>query len=158
VIETGGLPAVVVRQVAAAELPELTHLELWLGDSNYGADWQFEDLAPILAGDRFPKLEVLGLRNSERADEVAAAVARSPILERLRVLDLSMGNLGDEGGRALLASLGVRRLDRLDLHHHYLSDEVMARIAALGIEVDLSERCKADTHGGEEYRYVAVSE
>ncbi len=37
-IESGGLPAAVVREVASAHLPALEHLELWLGEENYGGD------------------------------------------------------------------------------------------------------------------------
>jgi hypothetical protein len=38
IIESGGLPAQVVRDVAAATLPALEHLELWLGTEEYGGD------------------------------------------------------------------------------------------------------------------------
>jgi hypothetical protein len=75
VVEAGGLPRQVVHEVAAAQLPELRHLELWLGTEHYGADTTMDDLAPILSGNLFPKLEYLGLRDSEMADEVAATVA-----------------------------------------------------------------------------------
>jgi len=158
IIEAGGLGSDVLQQVARAELPALTHLELWLGDDNYGADWQDEDLRPILDGTRLPRLESLGLRDSDRADQVAALVAAAPITQRLRALDLSLGNLGDEGAEALLASPAVKRLRELDLHHHYLSDEVMARLEKLGPRLNLEDRKEPDRHGGEEYRYVAVSE
>jgi hypothetical protein len=38
VVETGGMDRSIVQQVAAADLPELEHLELWLGDDGYGAN------------------------------------------------------------------------------------------------------------------------
>lgn len=155
VIESGGLGAEVVRAVAAADLPNLEHLELWLGTPDYGGDATVEDLAPILAGNRFPRLRYLGLRDSEIADEIAVALAQAPILERISMLDLSLGTLGDEGALALLASPALARLQKLDIHHHYCSDEVMARVQALGIEVDVSEQEEADEDMG---RYVAVSE
>lgn len=159
VVQSGGLPGSVVRQVAAANLPELTHLELWLGTDDYGGDSTLDDLAPILAGDRFPKLQYLGLRDSENADAIAAAVARSPIIERIRVLDLSLGTLGDEGATALLESPAVARLEKLDIHHHYCSDAMVAKLQGIGIEVDASEVQEPDEdRSGEESRYVAVSE
>src|SRR6185436_2023988 len=61
VLQSGGLPAEVVRAVAACDFPQLTHLELWLGVSNYGGDARADDLAPILAGQRLPALTSLGL-------------------------------------------------------------------------------------------------
>jgi hypothetical protein len=154
-IEAGGLGADVVQAVGAARLPALEHLELWLGTSDYGGDATVADLAPILAGDRFPKLRHLGLRDSEISDEVAVAVAAAPVVRQLRTLDLSMGTLGDEGARALLASPLVRGLNRLDLHHCFLSEEVAAQLTKLpGVTVDVSDNGGADS----EDRYVAVSE
>src|SRR5262249_56131328 len=93
VIETGGLPVSVLREVCAAKLPALEHLELWLGEENYGWDGTVNDLKPLLSGKLFPKLRYLGLRDSIIADEVATAVARAPVLKKIRVLDLSLGNL-----------------------------------------------------------------
>ncbi|WP_394846043.1 STM4015 family protein [Pendulispora brunnea] len=157
VLEAGGLPRDVVCAVGAADLPELDHLELWLGSESYGGDAKVQDLAPILDGSRFPKLRYLGLRNAQSADSVAAAVATAPILSRLRVVDLSLGALADEGAKALLASAHVSRLERLDLHHHYISPDVQAKLAALRpVLVDLHD----GKHGTEddEYRYCAVSE
>jgi hypothetical protein len=160
VIESGGLPAQVVRDVAAAELPALEHLELWLGDDNYGGDATLEDVAPLLVNNPFPNLRYLGLRDSMIADEIAVAIANAPILERIKVLDLSLGTLGNKGAAALLESPGLANLERLDLHHHYCSDEMMQQLEELGqrlnIDIDLNEQ--EDTEEEEEYRYVAVSE
>ncbi|WP_394835502.1 STM4015 family protein [Pendulispora rubella] len=157
VVEAGGLPREVVLAAGTADLPELDHLELWLGTDNYGGNAKAADLEPILEGSRFPKLRYLGLRNAQMADSVAAAVAAAPILSRLRVVDLSLGALGDEGAKALLASAGISRLERLDLHHHYISPDVQAKLAALRpVLVDLHD----GKHGTEDddYRYCAVSE
>jgi hypothetical protein len=158
IIQSGGLGANVVREVAAAELPELEHLELWLGEENYGGDATVADLAPILEGKLFPKLKYLGLRDSEKADEIARAVATAPVIERIRVLDLSMGVMTDEGGAALLASPAIARLEKLDVHHHYCSEEMTANLQSLGIEVGASERKEPDEDGDEVWRYVAVGE
>jgi hypothetical protein len=154
IVESGGLPLQVVREALAADAPELRHLELWLGSDNYGATTSVQDFASLLAGNLFPKLRYLGLRDCEYADELAAAIAAAPILNRLEVVDLSLGTLADEGGRALAAAPGVRKLKRLDLHYHYMSDGVMKSLRNMGIDVDLSDRQK----GSEDDRYIAVSE
>ena len=99
VIQTGGLPGSVVRELATAHLPQLEHLELWLGDPGYGRDVTAEDLQPILAGGLFPKLKYLGLRNDTEADATAELVAQSPIVGQLEVLDLSLGALSDRALR-----------------------------------------------------------
>jgi hypothetical protein len=159
VVETGGLDAEVVRGIAASDLPRLEHLELWLGTGNYGRTVTVEDLDPILRGDRFPALRRLGLRNCEGADAIAQVVANTPVLSRLEVLDLSLGDLGDEGALALAASPGVARLKELDIHHHYVSDEAILKLEALGIEVESGDRQEPHDWGdGEMHRYIAASE
>lgn len=156
VIQTGGMPGSVMRQVAQADLRSLEHLELWLGIEDYGADWTTEDLAPILEGKQLPQVRTLGLRNSDQADALAALVVNTPIMSQLEVLDLSMGTLGDVGAQALLDSPAVLKLKKLDLHHHYCSDEMMKKLQALPIKVDLHEQETSD--GDEQDRYVAVGE
>jgi hypothetical protein len=158
IVEAGGLPVRVVREVMSAHLPALEHLKLFLGTPDYGGDTTAADLAPLLAGDLFPKLKYLGLCNSEIADEIARAAAQTPILERIEVLDLSMGTLTDEGARALLDSPSVRKLKKLDIHFHYCSEAMVKKLQALPIEIDASDSQQSNSYNGNEYRYVAVSE
>ena len=81
-------------------------------------------------------------------------VAQAPVVEKIRVLDLSMGTLGDEGAAALLASPAVARLEKLDIHHHYCSPEMVERLKGLGIAVDAGDPQDESEYG----RYVAVGE
>ncbi|MEU8510370.1 STM4015 family protein [Kitasatospora sp. NPDC048722] len=156
--EAGGLPAEVVRAVAASELPALERLVLWLGADEYGGDATLDDLAPFLDGTRLPALRHLGLANSEFQDEIAAAVAHAPVVARLETLDLSMGVLSDDGAGALLEGQPLTHLRTLDLHHHYLTDEMQQRLrqALPGVEIDLSDPEDADEDPDD--RYVAVAE
>jgi hypothetical protein len=155
--ESGGLPATVVRAVAECDLPALTHLELWLGTDEYLGDAGVEDLAPILAGTRLPALTYLGLRDAEIADQVAAALAGAPVVARLHTLDLSLGMFGDRGAAALLAGQPLTHLRRLDLNHHFVTDDLAARLVdeLPGVDVDLTEGNDADD---EDEFYVAVAE
>jgi hypothetical protein len=158
IIQSGGLDADVVREVVTADLPELEHLELWLGMDEYGGNATVADLTPILEGGLFPKLKYLGLRDSEIADEIARAVATAPVVERIRVLDLSLGTLTDEGAAALLESSVIVRLEKLDLHHHFCSEEMTDKLQSLSIEVDASERQEPEIYDDEVWRYVAAGE
>lgn len=159
IVESGGLPSNVVQDVLSSHLPALEHLELWLGTENYGASTRIEDLAPLFTGQLFPHLRYLGLRDSDLSDEIAQEIAKSPLLERIEVLDLSLGILSDKGARALLESPATRSLKKLDIHHHYCTDEVVKQLQELGIAVDASEQEEADDEGYRfEGRYVAVGE
>jgi hypothetical protein len=157
IVETGGLSVERVREICASQLPQLEHLELWLGTDSYGGDTTPADLAPILNGSLFPYLQYLGLRDSEIADRMAIAVANATILVRIKTLDLSLGNLGDLGAAALLASPLINHLEKLDLHHHYISEALVKDLEKLSIAVDVSDVQTAD-NDDEEYRYIAVSE
>ncbi|WAP59262.1 STM4015 family protein [Streptomyces sp. S465] len=160
--ETGGLPGAVVRGVAASDLPALEHLEMWLGVDEYGGDATVADLAPILAGGRFPALRHLGVQNSEIQDEIAAAVAAAPVVAQLESLDLSMGVLTDEGAAALLDGQPLTHLKRLDLDHNYFSAAMEERLRTAlepsGVKVEMSEKGDEDEDGDEVFRYTAVSE
>ncbi|KMO44593.1 hypothetical protein VQ03_02200 [Methylobacterium tarhaniae] len=158
IVESGGLPRRVVQEALAAGAPELRHLELWLGTDGYGGDSTPDDFTALFAGRLFPKLDTLALRDCDYVDDLAAAIATAPILERITTLDLSLGTLTDAGAEALLASPAIAKLSRLDLHHHYLSDDMMARLERLGPVVDVSEQQDEEEYGGEIYRNVAVSE
>ena len=160
VLQSGGLPAAVVRAVGLSSLPALTSLDLYLGTRQYGGGATAEDLEPILSGTAFPSLRSLGLVDAENADDLAAALAHAPVLERLESLDLSLGTLSDAGAAALLAGQPLTHLKRLDLHHHYLSASMIERLGQVlpGVEIDVSERLEATERGGRGRRYVAVAE
>jgi hypothetical protein len=155
IIETGGMPPNVVTEVNAARLPKLQKLELWLGSENYGFASTVEDLAPLLSGTLFPKLTHLGLMDSELQDDIAIAVANAPVVKQLQVLDLSMGLLTDKGAAALRDSAAIRNLQHLNLRYHWLSEDMMAQLKALGISINLDDKQKEE---GEDYRFVEVAE
>lgn len=161
-LESGGLSGAVVRSLCESELPALERLELLLGSENYGGDTSIEDLGPILTGTRFPALRHLGLMDSEMEDAIAEAVAQAPVVPSLRSLSLAMGVLTDAGAEALLSGQPLTHLDRLDLHHHFLSDAMMARLREAlepaGVEVDLNEQEKPHESQGQSWHYIAVSE
>lgn len=157
IVESGGLPSNILDEVNSGTLPELKHLELWLGDDGYGWDGSINQLKEVLAGTQFPKLKYLGLRDSQDADEIAKVVSESAVLSSLEVLDMSLGVLSDKGVEALLA-VDLSGLKKLDIHHHYVSEEFVSKLEALDCEVDCSEKQEDDRDGDEVYRYVAVSE
>jgi len=158
IIICGGLPASVFASIAEAKLPALQKLELYIGVEDYGFDASLEEVMSVAKPGLFPNLTYLGLKNSEIQDEIAAAIADSEVLEGLETLDLSDGTLSDVGAEALLASERIRKLPKLDLQYHYLSEEMMRRVATELPNADASDRQETDHYDGEEYRYPALTE
>ncbi len=144
-IETGGLERSVLREIFLCDFPNLEHLELMLGDGGYGFDGSPEDLQPVLSGRLYPKLQFLGLMNSEIVNDIAPVVVNSPIVERIKILDLSGGNLEDTGIASLQALADYKNLKRLNISHHYCSEAAVSQLkAALACEVDASDAKDAD--------------
>ncbi len=158
IIETGGMSKTILAEIANANLPKLTHLELWLGDDGYGFDASIEEITNAYKGlkpNHLPALKYLGLRNSQVADEIAVVLIDDPIFDKINILDLSMGTLGNEGAEAILKNSGILKLKKLDLEHNFISDELAAKIEALAIETNLANR---EPNPGEYDRYVSVGE
>lgn len=158
IIETGGISKKVINDVATADLPNLEHLELWIGTENYGLDASAEEVATAYRGvnaNHLPALKYLGLRNSEDADESAKLLMDDPIMDRIEELDFSKGVIGDEGAEALLNNPKIKNLKKLNLAHNFISDEWAKKLETLGIEIDLSDR---EPNPGEYDRYVEVGE
>lgn len=154
IVQTGGLSKGVIASIFAAQLPDLEHLELWLGDNNYGWDGDATLFATLFSGELFPALNYLGLRNSVIADDLAVALNDAVLLDRLSVLDLSMGTLGDIGAAALVKNQAIAKLDALNLNHHYIGEQLMADLLKIGCSVDLGNRETEGEYG----RYCEVSE
>jgi hypothetical protein len=152
------MAAELVREVVVASLPALQHLELWLGDFSYGNDVTPDDLRMLFTAATFPRLRYLGLRNDSAADATASLIAEMGLPATVEVLDMSLGVLSDEGAEALIGWPGLRKLKKLDIHHHFVSPAVVTRLRESGPTVDASDAREPDEYGGEQHRYVAVSE
>ncbi len=155
----GGLPVSVLHAIQKAKLPNLRKLLLYIGVDNYGFDGSAEDVRALLAEADFPRLEYLGIVDSEIQDELAKVVMESKFMGQITTLDLSLGTLTDEGGQVLLDRLPqFPNIRYLDLHHHYLSDEMMKKLEELSMEVDLSEPNEPDEWNGEIWMNAFLTE
>lgn len=151
----GGLGADVIADVAAADLPSLKTLILYLGVDNYGCDAGMDDLKPLLKQGRFPALIHLGLVDSEDQDEIAGLILDSEVMPQLEVLELSYGILTDKGGLAILDRADrLSGLKRLEISHHYMSDEIVGRLERLLLEVAIDGGQDAD----DDYKYPTMTE
>lgn len=161
VLESGGLRGEVVQELASAIMPELTDFELWTGSRHYGWRGTLDDLRPIIAGQTFPHLKRLAIRNCELTDEVIEVLVDSPLFERLDELDVSLGTLSDKGAQILLDHPGTRRLKRLILEHHFCSvemDQALNELSKYGVSVNTDDIRDLQSWGDGDGRYVAVGE
>ncbi len=160
ILETGGLPAAAVKSLCKADLPELKKLQVYFGSEDYGAGGDIGMISPILEGSVFPKLEYLGLMNSEFQNDIAKAIVDAPILSRIKVLDMSLGTLTDEGAKALLENAEkLKHLEKIDLDDNFISDELSEKLEqALPGIVEVGGQEEPDEYNGEVYLYVSVSE
>ncbi len=155
----GGLPADVISQIEHAKLPNLRKLNLYIGIDCYGFDGNMNTIKSLLEHSHFPKLEYLGINDSEIQDEITEAILHSKYISQIAILDLSNGTLTDKGGQMLLEEVPkYPNIKKLDLHYHYLSDEMMEKLKNLSIEVDLDEQNEMDEYNGEIYAYPMLTE
>ncbi len=160
VVETGGLPGPTTKAIANCRLPNLRRLEVWFGQKNYGGGATIKLLDPLFTSEHLPKLEHLGLMNSEFEDDIAIRLTKSPLLAQLRSVDLSMGTLRDAGGQAILAAIdSFQQLERLNLSHHYMSAPVSKALQkALGKRVDVSRHLEPSVWDDTAHYYTQIGE
>ena len=158
-LETGGLPQAAARAVASAQLPALKSLEVWFGSSDYGGTSTFEDIAPLLRRTDLPHLFALRLMNSEFTDDIAFALANSPLLPQLKWADLSMGTLTDRGGEAILAAADrFRHLMGFKLSDNFLSAAMCQELARALPKVMVDDQKEPSGDGDAPRYYVSVGE
>lgn len=156
----GGLPKRVILQIANANLPALKKLNLYLGVEDYGFDGNIEDIKTLLKADFIPKLEYLGLGDSEIQDEITELVFSLDTLSSLKTLDLSNGTLTDKGGEIILNNISkLKSLEMLNLEFHFLSDDMIEKLKkGLDCNVNLDEQQEAEVYKDEVYYYPMLTE
>ena len=155
----GGLPASVMEEIGNAKLPNLRKLVLYIGIDNYGFDGDGDTVQNLLEKSDFPKLEYLGIEDSEIQDELAHVVLESKYMKQIHTLDLANGTLTDKGGRMLLEKLpSFPNIKMLDVHYHYMSDGMVSKLKELPVEVDAAEPNEPEEYGGEIWMNAMLTE
>jgi Ran GTPase-activating protein (RanGAP) involved in mRNA processing and transport len=136
-------------------MPKIKHLEIYYGTDDYGGDCSVQEVIPLLGRSDLPKLEYLGIKNSEFANDIAAAVVGSKLVKQLKVLDLSLGTMTDEGAQALAAGkAALAHLECLDLTRNYLTKDGIKAVKGICAKVITADQEEADG----DYRYVSITE
>lgn len=155
----GGLPDNVIEAIRDASLPNLKKLLLYVGVENYGFEGDENTIRTLLEKSNFPKLEYLGIVDSEIQNAIAEVVLDCKYMKQLHTLDLSCGTLTDEGGSLLLEKLPeYPNINKVDLHYHYLTDKMTAKLKKLPVEIDLSEQNEAENYHGEIWMNAMLTE
>ena len=149
-----------VQDICDSNLPNLEHLDLWLGNIHGGGGHiEAEDVMPILNG-KFPKLKYLGLKNYDKQDELMKALNGTAVLKNLEVLDISMSVLTDEGAKALYDNDDLLRLKHINCRHHYISkewrDKLKTKFSAQGINLKNAQSPRKIN--GKKYFFVEIHE
>ncbi|KAG2389552.1 hypothetical protein C9374_014112 [Naegleria lovaniensis] len=170
VLISAGLSKPILEDVFYMKLPNLCHLELFLGDDNRRDrrhDFEPEFIQNLLTSTRcqdiFPSLDYLGLRNYEHIDQVTLTIFESPFSKRVRILDLSLGTLSDEGVKGFLEILKNEErmnheflnLEILDVHNSYLSQEMVEELLNVTTLIVNTTPHKNASH---QWRYVTLNE
>lgn len=159
IIYSGGLDEAAPVEIGEADFPSLRHLELLFGRDDYGCTSTVGSLAGILAGTGLPKLEYLGLKNSEWEGELIEAIAKSAIVKRLKVLDLSMGILWRDGAAALVKYAGaLEHLEHLILDDNFFDEAQAGFIKAALPNAQLGEQKALDEPEEDPWRYTSIGE
>ena len=138
--KTGGLSVANAQAIAKAHWPRLRHLDVWYGDSNYGAGATIEEVSALLARGDLTALVHLGLMNAAFTDEICAALPGSALAPQLRALDMSLGTMSDEGALALAKAGAFPKLTRLNVSSNYLSDDAIAALKEVVPEVEAEDQ------------------
>src|SRR5262249_47252457 len=139
-IETCGLTAKNFKSIAGARWPGLERLEVLFGgsDEKAGGTTSLDQVTKFLRTEELPNLSWLGLKNAEFTDDLIVPLTTSPLLPRLKALDLSMGTLTDKGAEQLMAhKAAFAHLESLNLEENALSEASAKALAELrpGINV-----------------------
>lgn len=145
----GGIPKSVLQEVSNAKLPNLEILTLYLGIDDYGFDGSLEDIKPLVSKQLFPRLQTLGLVNSDIQDEITKIILDSDILPQLKKLQLSYGTLSDIGGQYILDNVEkIKHLVYLDCEFNYLSNSMLKKLEQLPMEVNVLDQQEDDEEYG----------
>ena len=161
-IISGGTSKDALNDIINSEIPNLEHLEIYMGVDDYGFDAKIEDMKPFVEKEKFPELKYLGLKNSDLEDEICELVLSGNILPQLEVLDLSYGTLSDKGVELLINNIDkISHLKGLDLEYNYASKELLDKLKEqtdkFGIKLDISQS-EVDMDEENDWRYPYITE
>ncbi|BAY83106.1 GUN4 domain protein [Calothrix parasitica NIES-267] len=131
IIEFNNLTKYNFAKICDLNLPALEYFKLKLGF--YICFEDIEDIMSILLGEQFPNLIYLGIDGY--ADKIIGSLNQSPLMESLRILDLSHAGLKSLENIDLSESSILNRLHTLNLYKNRLSSSMIDELSKLKCQV-----------------------
>ncbi|MDJ0733179.1 MAG: hypothetical protein QNJ47_03685 [Nostocaceae cyanobacterium] len=133
------------NKICNLNLPSLEYLEI---DGNAST---IDSLMPIISGKSFPNLVYLGIINGGDSEEIIQYITKSPLIENLKVLNLSGGNLHNIENLDLRELSPLNRLHTLNLSENSLRTSMIEQLSKL--------KCRLIAESqGNYYRYDSLWE
>lgn len=144
IIEAYELSKSNITKIFNLSLPSLEYLEL---QCNFGLDI---DSLNSLFNKSFPNLLYLGLINTLNTNAILKALIESPIIDNLKVLNLSQGDLRTLEDIDLLKSPKINQLYTLNISRNCFKSSMLENLNDL--------RCELVADSQESYRYESLCE
>ncbi len=136
----GGLPKSVLEDIRDSNMPNLKRLIVYMGEERYGFDGDIDSIESMINKDKFPSLEELSLVDSSLQNDIVKVVVNNEILPQLKKISFSYGTLSDKGGKIIIDNVyKLRHLELIDIDWHYMSDEMIAELESLNINIKIRQ-------------------
>ncbi|OUL21498.1 hypothetical protein BV372_31655 [Nostoc sp. T09] len=132
IIDADGISDNNLRKICQLDLPSLEYFELWLNRSDL-SNIKMDTLTPMLLGDSFPNLAYLAIRKCGNMSDVAKAIVNFPIIQNLKILELTDGNISN--GDVLLKSPAINHLHTLNISGNRLHKDTIEQLSELKCRV-----------------------
>ena len=155
VIKTGGLTKANMKSIANANWPKIEHLEIYIGQEDYGASTTIKDILPLLDRTDLKKLKYLGIKSAEFQNDLVPVLAKSRLVRQLENLDISQGVLTDDAFDAFMQHKDAWEHLIIDISESYMSKKKWQQLSPL-CRLVIAKEMRADDDP--EYRYPMVGE
>ena len=126
IIESYGLSQDTIASLENISLPNLKHLEIWLGAEWYGRTCAARDVVMAIHRANLPSLKSLALKNCDCADElIEEMIEHKEVFDGIEHLDLSESMLTDGALERLLNSEMSGNLKTVNIDNCYISGRLL---------------------------------
>ncbi|AFY92295.1 hypothetical protein [Chamaesiphon minutus] len=128
-----------ISNISPTSFPELEHFEIWFNDTKDIMP-TIQAISPILSKKATPKLKYLALCNCQVSEALIRAVIRTPVIEKLDVLDFRSGSMMDGIIQYILDCQKIRNLKLLNISDNYLTERGIERLRQLPCKIEAANQ------------------